>query len=450
MAADSILFSYQQRYLDDTSRFKAGMFARQTGKTFTTTLEAVLDCMDGEVDGQPRKWTILSASKDRAKDAIDDGVKLHLRAFKMAFEELEYELDAEEKVHEVKLPGGSRIRAIASKPSTARGMSENLILDEFAFHEDSRAIWTALFPVISKPNLKLRVISTPNGKGNKFYEIMTSDQMGFSRHITDIYQAVAAGLDRDIGELKRGLNDPDAWAQEFECQFIDAATAWLTYDLIDSCEDELAGLPEYYSGNYCYFGVDFGRERDLTTMYLFESVGDVLWLRERKELFRTPWHEQKAEIARFFKTYRILRAAMDATGMGSEPVEWAKMQFGSRVEAVQFSAPRKLDMATVLKNRMEDRRIRLPRDQDLRNDLHSVSKTVGPTGNPRLSAARVKGSHADRFWACALGAAAADNETPADLSQIETTGPARSSGLYQTENTGHGWGSVARIGGLGY
>lgn len=58
--------------------------------------------------------------------------------------------------------------------------------------------------MVSKPGLKLRVISTPNGKGNKFYELMTGPaDDGWSRHTVDIYQAVADGLPRDIEELKR-------------------------------------------------------------------------------------------------------------------------------------------------------------------------------------------------------------------------------------------------------
>jgi phage FluMu gp28-like protein len=106
-------------------------------------------------------------------------------------------------------------------------MTENLILDEFAHHKDNRAIWKALFPVISRPDLKLRVISTPGGVGDKFHEIMTDPESVFSRHIVTIYDAVADGLPRDIEELRRGMSDPEAWAQEFECQFVDAASAWL-------------------------------------------------------------------------------------------------------------------------------------------------------------------------------------------------------------------------------
>jgi phage FluMu gp28-like protein len=37
----TILYPYQRRYLADPARFKAGMWSRQTGKTFTTTLEAI-------------------------------------------------------------------------------------------------------------------------------------------------------------------------------------------------------------------------------------------------------------------------------------------------------------------------------------------------------------------------------------------------------------------------
>lgn len=75
-----ILYLYQRRYLADTSRFKAGMWSRQTGKTFTTTLEAVLDVLEAEADGRVCRWTILSVSQARALDAMDNGVKLHLRA----------------------------------------------------------------------------------------------------------------------------------------------------------------------------------------------------------------------------------------------------------------------------------------------------------------------------------------------------------------------------------
>ncbi len=49
------LYPYQKAWLEDKSRYKIGMFARQTGKTFTTTLEIVQDCLQKEAIGSNRK-----------------------------------------------------------------------------------------------------------------------------------------------------------------------------------------------------------------------------------------------------------------------------------------------------------------------------------------------------------------------------------------------------------
>ncbi len=403
-----ILYPYQRRYLADTSRFKAGMWSRQTGKTFTTTLEAVLDVLEAEAAGRVSRWTILSVSRDRALDAMDNGVKLHLRAIGQAFQALDEPLDVDELAHVVRIgQRGSYIRAVAAKPSTARGMSDNLILDEFAHHQDNRAIWTALLPVVSRPDLKLRVISTPNGRGDKFYEIMTAPDSLFSRHVVTIHDAVADGLPRNVDELKRAMADPIAWAQEFECQFVDEATAWLPYDLIDGCED--ADAPGVYQGGPVYVGMDFAARGDLTVIAVLEQVGDVLWLRELIELRATSFAEQLATLDRVMRDYRVVRAALDQTGLGEMPVQEAQRRHGSyRVEGVLFSVARKLDMATALKERMEDKRLRLSvGNAALRQDLHSVQRVAGPTGAPRLVAERSDNGHADRFWAIALATAAA-------------------------------------------
>ena len=57
-----ILYPYQRRYLADHAKWKAACWSRQTGKTFTTTLEAVLDVLEAEAAGQMARWTIFSPS----------------------------------------------------------------------------------------------------------------------------------------------------------------------------------------------------------------------------------------------------------------------------------------------------------------------------------------------------------------------------------------------------
>ncbi len=410
------LYPYQRRWFLDRARFKIGMFARQTGKTFTTTLEIVDDCFEATATGRRERWVILSRGERQAREAMEEGVKRHAEAYGIGFAEQEYDWVADEtrvKALEVQLAGGSRITALPANPDTARGFSANVFLDEFAFHQDSRAIWKALFPVISAGH-KLRVVSTPNGKGNKFYELMTAEDSAWSRHTVDIYQAVADGLPRDVEELKAGIADEDAWKQEYELEWLDEASAWLPYELIMAVEDPLAGDPERYQGGPCYIGNDIARRKDLWVAWVWEEVGDVLWTREIVELRRATFAEQDAELDRLMRRYRVVRTAMDQTGMGEKPVEDAKRRHGQiRIEGVLLTSGRRLDVATAGRQGFEDRKVRIPAGRpELRADLHSLKKTVGPTGNPRLIADEGGESHADRTWAAFLGIAAADGGAP--------------------------------------
>jgi phage FluMu gp28-like protein len=410
------LYAYQRAYLADRARFKLAKFARQTGKSFTTTLEAADDCFEAEVSGRRAPWTILSRGERQSREAIDTA-KRHCHAIGLAFEDLgerDWRGDGNAvsyRAMEIGFAGGSRIMALPANPDTARGFSSNVFLDEFAFHANSREIWRALFPVISA-GWKLRVASTPNGKNNKFYELDTSADGTWSRHAVDIYRAVADGLPRDIEELRRALADEDAWRQEFLLEYLDEATAWLSYELIASCEHDDAGKPDLYQGGRCFYGEDIGRRKDLWVGVILELVGDVLWVREISILERRPFHEQEKERDRLIEKYHVARGCMDQTGMGEKPVEDAQRRWGeARIEGVLFTGPNKLTLATQGKEKFEDRALRIPLgDVRLRADLHSLKKMAGPTGAPRFVVeddSGAAGSHADRAWSLFLAINAA-------------------------------------------
>lgn len=412
---------YQKAWLHDSSRFKIGMFARQTGKTFTSCGEIVDDCIQHEIETQRTRWVILSRGERQAKEAMEEDVKPLTKAFWAAYNTLlkghepEFFEDVfigedgtKYKTQEVIFPHGSRVTALPANPDTARGFSANVFLDEFAFHFDSRKIWGAVFPVISK-GYKIRVVSTPNGKGNKFYDLMTSNDSCWSRHVVDIYTAVEQGLDRDIDALREGLGDEDLWEQEYELKWLDGASAWLPYDLISTVEDEDAGRPELYQGGPCYIGNDIAIRGDLWGAWVLEEVGDVLWTREIRMLRRAKFAEQDAVMDELFSKYRVARCCMDQTGMGEKPVEDAKRRYGSsRVEGVLFTAGNKQVLATLGKEAFEDRTVRIPAgDTALKADLHKLKKVIGPTGSPRFVAESDSGGHADRAWSLFLALNAA-------------------------------------------
>ncbi len=431
---------YQRAWIADQARFKIGMFTRRGGKTFGSCGEIVDDCIKAEMDRRKVRWTILSRSEFTAKEALEDALKPMTRAYyavlkglsnrgQPQFVEDEFHVPAHQRevrqgdqfhmvdvpearyrTQEVHFPGGSRVVALSASPDAARGFGGNLLLDEFAFHADSRRIWGSAFPVAARGGHKIRVISTPNGKGNKFYELMASDDGSWSKHHVDIYEAVRQGLDVNIDELRAGMADQDAWAQEFELAWLDEAAAWLDYDLISACEANSAGDPSLYMGGMCFVGVDIAARNDLFVIVVAELVGEVLVVREIIVRKRISFAEQDRLLDDVMRRYRVVRVAMDQTGMGEKPVEDARRRHGSeRVQGVLFSAASKLDLATTLKESMQDRKTRIPAgDPVLRADLHSVKSQVGLTGIRRLVADRDGNGHADRFWALALAVKAAD------------------------------------------
>ncbi len=410
-----ILYPYQQRWLNDKSRFKLGRFARQTGKTFTTTLEIVDDVHEAEILKRRSPWVILSRGERQAQEAMEEGIMRHNAAYgaalKCAREDTDFydeESGIKRRALQLIYPNGNKITALPANPDTARGFSANVYLDEFAFHLLSRKIWTALFPVISA-GWKLRVTSTPNGKGNKFYDLATSTDGIWSQHVVDIIMAIADGLPRKADELRAALMDEDAWNQEFLLQWLDEATAWLSYDLINSCEHDHAGIPENYTGGPCYVGVDIARRSDNFVIWVDEMVGDVMWNRETIVKKRISFAEQDALQDSVEERYKVVRYCMDQTGMGEKPVEDAKIRYGKhRVEGVLFTGPNKHHLATVIKQSFEDRKCRIPQaDVPLRNDLHKVRKITSLTGAPRFDADSDANGHADRFWAKALAENAA-------------------------------------------
>jgi phage FluMu gp28-like protein len=434
---------YQKRWLADRSRFKIGMFARQTGKTFSNCAEIVESCVDAAALGRRVRWVILSRGERQAKEAMDEAVKPITRAFwelyrgvlkgapPEVFEDRwrSPDTDAEYRTFEVQFPGGSRITAVPANPDTARGFSANVLLDEFGIHADSKKIWAALFPVISKKGLVLRVVSTPNGKSNKFYDLMTERETIWSRHQVDIYQAVAQGLDRNIDELRLGLNDPDIWAQEYELKWLDEATAWLDYGLISACETPDVGFValETYRENQLdqriergpppaktnapvYVGMDIARKKDLTCIWVAEKLGDVLYPREIITMLRAPFAAQHAALDAIMKRDNVVRCRIDQTGMGEAFVEDVQRRWGeSRVSGAIFTTDVRFGLARLLKERMEDRRFRVPAgEREIREDLHSITKAVSQTGAVRLVHDGTSDGHGDRFWAAALCADAAD------------------------------------------
>ena len=453
------LTEYQKRWVQDKSRLKIGKFTRQGGKSFICSLEAVFDCFE-----KPRTtWVFLSAGERQSKELMRTAA-MHARAINAAIEEATDVFKAEDKTEykmlEIKFPNGSRILGLPANPDTARGWSANLLLDEFAMHKDSRAIWKALYPSITR-GYKIRIVSTPQGKKNKFYEIWTGltkqiwdgeeysapeQRGGWSKHNVTIMDAVAMGLELfdDEGvkiepeDLRLGLGDDEAWEQEYMVAFLDEATAWLTYDLIETVEDSRisadpswvdrllaeaiahhtehkadkrppAFKPDWLAAEVpftgdLYIGFDVARHRDLAVIWLDEEENNLYYTRAEIELKKQPFGVQENVLFALMELRKFRRACIDKTGIGEQITERAQERFGaSRVEGIDFNNANKEAMANGIKKSFEDRKDRIPAETRIRQSLHSVKKETTSTGHNRFDADRTEQvGHADAFWAKAL------------------------------------------------
>jgi phage FluMu gp28-like protein len=77
----SLFYTYQKKWVTDASRFKIGLWSRQTGKSFSTSLEAVIDCWEWRTD-----WVFLSSGERQSKELIRKS-KTHALALDMAFDD---------------------------------------------------------------------------------------------------------------------------------------------------------------------------------------------------------------------------------------------------------------------------------------------------------------------------------------------------------------------------
>jgi phage FluMu gp28-like protein len=453
------LLPYQRRWADDTSRWKFGLMSRQTGKDFCSAEEGVRDCFLHEQARSKTDWLIAAPSERQSIESLTKW-KDWTQAYKLSIADIREERDGGSeallKSVTIVFPRGSRVIAVPGRPDTVRGYSANVLLTEFAFFENPEQTWRAIVPAVTNPLRggvkKVRLITTPNGIGNKAHEIWSknyhpgsagvppapigvppivpseaaggtpADATGtvalpgkWSCHFVDIYTAVKDGLPLDIEELKAAVDDPEGWAQEFECQFLDVQAVLLPYDLIASCEsaEATATVPAgYWDAKLQYsidMGIDFGRSHDLTVCWSNAQLSDVAQTIEVLELPKMSTPEQ-IEILRP-RLKRARRVCLDYTGAGigmgdylvQEFKEWntEKHKYG-KIELCVFTQPLKAELFSKLRMAFEKRSVRVPISRLVREDLHSINRVTTASGGVTYRAPHSADGHADRCTALAL------------------------------------------------
>jgi phage FluMu gp28-like protein len=338
---------------------------------------------------------------------------------------------------------------LSSNPDAIVGKTGHVKLDEFALHKDQRTLYAVAKPVTQWGGT-LSIISTHRGPGTIFNQIITSikegsNRMQWSLHTIPIQLAVSQGLVERINaatgahqsreaflrRLEAECIDKEQWNQEYCCIPTDENSAFISYEMLNACEDvalrlmtldqflEYATAPhplpsdgrgikgEGYPISYLpspifYLGLDLARGiRNLCVIDVGEKIGGVVYDRLRIELIDTPIHVTKEILYRLLRLESVKRACIDASGMGIQLGDELRRDFGWKVEPLVFTPALKEMLASALRADFEERNLRTVHDDKLRADLRALKKIITTSGHSRFDGS-CDDSHCDRFWALAL------------------------------------------------
>jgi len=378
-------------------------------------------------------------------------------------------------------PRVGRIKVLAANPRTARGFSGDLILDEFAFHENSNAIWEAAEPILSaNPEFLCRIASTGNGKHNMFYRMAACGASapkdgtpvesitGFKvcrvsrteawKMGVKIYSMGAKREPITPEQARAKAMDKRAYDQNYELEFNDENMCLLTHELIQQAmrggiliSEQMwsaAAIKKMMEAKgELYFGLDVGRHRDISFLPVGEKIGNSLRVIAalRMSGMRLPAQQQQLDLVCGMPKFRS--GCVDMTGIGLGLCEYAQEKWGDyKVRGVNFSSTEPINekiraegrkaetakvteiMATDLLETFEDKTIELwiECDSDFVDDLRKPEKITSPGGRVSIAAVRDEAGHADHFWGLAtLVRASRDNSAPGEIYVFEKTRTSR-------------------------
>lgn len=442
---DGIFLPFQSRWITDNSRLKLMEKSRQIGISWASAYAA-----DERTAAQGARFDQWVSSRDdlQARLFIED-CKMWAGVMHLAAKDLgEVVLDPKDRIsaYVIEFASGKRIHSMSSNPDAQAGKRGGRILDEFALHPDPRKLWAIAYPGITWGG-SMELISTHRGSHNFFNQLIRevrehNNPKGISLHRVTLQDALDQGFLSKLQQMlpadderqamdeaayfdfvKSGCADAESFEQEYMCNPADDDVAFLEYGLITASEYAAGADWQQIGTGRLFAGIDIGRKKDLTVLWVFEQLGDVLYTRHVEAMQNMRKSDQEKILWPWIE--RCDRTCIDQTGLGIGWVDDAQDKYGeSRVEGVNFTGQTKEAMAYPVRGAMEDRTLRIPYDPKIRADLRQVTKQVTPTGNIRFTAERTVDGHADHFWALALAKQAASN--PVVPIEFTSSGPRES------------------------
>jgi len=424
-------YLYQRRVLEDQSRLIGWVKSRQIGGSWTATLKTVLHALETGQD-----WNTMSRTQRQAAKLLRKAAD-HVRAIDRYVTGVLGLPSIVKDIGTLKivLANNAELEALPCDPDTTTGDTCNWLIDEFDLFPSSHVVFAMIKPSIMHGK-RMVVISSPRSRSGKFFDLYDKYKRGgsgWSFHRTTIEDAIADGFHPtdehgnkiSFKEFKhQEVHDMglDMFLQEYMCLFSDKLTAFIPHALVLDCVSaklRLSNTPELLAalGRKVYVGMDIGRVRDLSVIWIVSKTGDVYTTEAIHVMDGAPFRFQMQAMKAILDTGCVAGAMIDQNGIGMQMAEDLAADYPSVVVPFVITNASKNEVATRIKNAMQSQAFWMPDDEDCVDDFASIQKNVTVAGNVQIAAPRTHGAggHGDRFWAAALAVHAAATIEPFEL-----------------------------------
>lgn len=233
---------YQEKLLLDETKRIYVCWSRQSGKSTTLAARMIQRCLQ-----YPGTLRLIVAPGLRQSMIMMDKIQDFIYNIPKP---VRREILGKVQRTTIRFKNGSRIVALPNSPNLLRGYSAAEVLcDEAAFFkEDELMFFNVLYPMLQTTDGSLITSSTPWGKNTVFYKF--SQNPDFTKHHITWEDVVKAKLAKPefIEEMRRSM-PTDRFRREFEAEFTEDETAFLSQDLITRCIDpEASFIPDSFFG----------------------------------------------------------------------------------------------------------------------------------------------------------------------------------------------------------
>jgi phage FluMu gp28-like protein len=289
-------------------------------------------------------------------------------------------------------------------------------------------MYDAILFTLGSTNGKFICSSTPWSTDSLFHKIFNhKDYADFAKHHVTWQQAVEPNgpLKQDIlQKIRRQFSeDPWRWKREMEAEWSEDETVWLPQSLITKCIDANLELHSFDSEQHGKFhaGLDLGKHKDHSVLIVTEEIEDKQHLRHWKVF---PLETKYATVIGYIKTLadrwkHIEHIRIDTTGVGEYITEDMKNAGIENIEPITFTATRKQELASILKQRMLNNTYKFP-FIELRLSPTVTLSYVAELNIERFNLhkdgtigfSHPQGQHDDTWWATALAVSCSVKLTP--------------------------------------